>query len=223
MSNPPAGGGSAWTPLASTQRGNLFVRGPSETPQWGPGVVADPARRGDSGSLPLTVNKMRAMNTRSTFSSQRPGRDAAYAVDNSTGTWWEPAEDDRQPSITIDLGPATEFDPVQLFTVDSSRILFAPADVRPPRQPPPPPNPDGRHGASVHDRGVERRQGLHDHSRQDPEHRDEYVEFDELPPTACRFVRLTLTDWPRNAGTPLGSSSSPSSARPSRRPRRRNV
>jgi phage terminase large subunit-like protein len=31
-----------------------------------------------------------------------------------------------------------------------------------------------------------------------------YVEFDELPPAACRFVRLTLTGWPRNAGTPLG-------------------
>ena len=27
-----------------------------------------------------------------------------------------------------------------------------------------------------------------------------YVEFDELPPTTCRFVRLTLTDWPHNAG-----------------------
>jgi phage terminase large subunit-like protein len=31
-----------------------------------------------------------------------------------------------------------------------------------------------------------------------------YVEFDELPPTACRFVRLTLTAWPRHATTPLG-------------------
>jgi len=32
----------------------------------------------------------------------------------------------------------------------------------------------------------------------------QYVEFDELPPTACRSVRLTLTDWPRNAAAPLG-------------------
>ena len=31
-----------------------------------------------------------------------------------------------------------------------------------------------------------------------------YVEFDELPPTACRYVRLTLTGWPRNPGTPFG-------------------
>ena len=63
-------------PVGFDARGNLFVRGPSETPQWGPGVVADPARHGDSGSLPLTINKMRAMNTKSTFSSQRPGHEA---------------------------------------------------------------------------------------------------------------------------------------------------
>jgi phage terminase large subunit-like protein len=31
-----------------------------------------------------------------------------------------------------------------------------------------------------------------------------YLEFDELPPTACRFVRLTLTDWPHTAAAPLG-------------------
>ena len=24
-----------------------------------------------------------------------------------------------------------------------------------------------------------------------------YTEFDEIPPTSCRFVRLTITDWPR--------------------------
>jgi len=31
------------------------------------------------------------MNARSTFSSQRPGHEAACAVDNFTGAWWEPA------------------------------------------------------------------------------------------------------------------------------------
>jgi hypothetical protein len=33
-----------------------------------------------------------------------------------------------------------------------------------------------------------------------------YVEFDEIPPTPCRFVRLTITDWPRSAQQPLGIS-----------------
>jgi len=30
-----------------------------------------------------------------------------------------------------------------------------------------------------------------------------YTEFDEIPPTTCRFIRLTITDWPHR-GTPLG-------------------
>jgi hypothetical protein len=31
-----------------------------------------------------------------------------------------------------------------------------------------------------------------------------YTEFDELPPTVCRYVRLTITDWPHVGVTPLG-------------------
>jgi hypothetical protein len=33
-----------------------------------------------------------------------------------------------------------------------------------------------------------------------------YTEFDEIAPTRCRFVRLTITDWPRSAQQPLGIS-----------------
>jgi len=206
MSNPPGGRRVGMDPVGFDAKGNLFVRGPSETPQWGPGVVADPARHGDSGSLPLTINKMRAMNSKSAFSSQRPGHEAAYAVDNSTGTWWEPAEDDPQPSITIDLGPATEFDPIQRFTVDSSRILFAAGrgSRQPGPAPPPAPNPDGivahQYTIAVSDDG-KTFSTLFDKTRNTV---TKYVEFDQLPPTSCRFVRLTLTGWPRTAGTPLG-------------------
>jgi hypothetical protein len=31
-----------------------------------------------------------------------------------------------------------------------------------------------------------------------------YTEFDELPPTQCRYVRLTITDWPHVGSSPLG-------------------
>jgi len=31
-----------------------------------------------------------------------------------------------------------------------------------------------------------------------------YTEFDELPATVRRFVRLTITDWPHLANAPLG-------------------
>jgi xylan 1,4-beta-xylosidase len=204
LSNPPGGRRIGMDPVDFDAGGNLLVHGPSETPQWGPGVVGDPTRHGDAGSLPLTIGKMRAMNAKSTFSSQRPGRDAAYAVDNSTGTWWEPAEDDRQPSITVDLGPATEFDPIQLFTVDSSRILFAAARVRPGATATRPPTVEG---AVAHRYRIEvSRDGKAFTTLLDKTQNTvtKYVEFDELPPTACRFVRLTLTDWPHNAASPLG-------------------
>ena len=31
-----------------------------------------------------------------------------------------------------------------------------------------------------------------------------FTEFEEIPPTACRFVRLTMTDWPRRGTSTLG-------------------
>jgi xylan 1,4-beta-xylosidase len=205
LSNPPGGRRIGMDPVGFDARGNLFVRGPSETPQWGPGAVADPARRGDSGSLPLTINKMRAMNAKSAFSSQRPGREAAYAIDNSTGTWWEPAEDDPQPSITVDLGPATEYDPLQTFAVDSSRILFSAARAvgRPGAAPAAAPT----GGAVAHRYTIEvSSDGKTFTTVLDKTQNavTKYVEFDELPPTVCRFVRLTMTGWPRSATAPLG-------------------
>jgi hypothetical protein len=200
--NPPGGRRIGMDPVGFDARGHLFVRGPSETPQWGPGAVADPVTRGDSGSVPLTINKMRAMNAKSAFSSERRGHEAAYAVDNSTGTWWEPAEDDPSPSITIDLGPATRFDPVQSFVVDSSRILFAAGRGFGPAQPAPEAG-----GTVAHRYRIEvSSDGKAFRTLVDKtgSTTTKYVEFDELTPTACRFVRLTLTGWPRNPGLPLG-------------------
>jgi hypothetical protein len=31
-----------------------------------------------------------------------------------------------------------------------------------------------------------------------------FIEFEEIPPTKCRFVRLTVTGWPHKVGVPLG-------------------
>jgi len=124
MSNPPGGRRIGMDRVDFDANGNPFTHDVTETPQWAPGVVADPAKDGDSGSIPVTINKLRAMNALSRFSSQQPGRDAAYAIDNSSGTWWEPTPADAQPELTLELSPATRFDRVQLFTIDSARLLF---------------------------------------------------------------------------------------------------
>ncbi len=208
LANPPGGRRIGMDPVGFDEKGNLFVRGPTETPQWAPGVVDDPVRQGDSGSIPLTINKVRAMRAQSTFSSQRPGHEAPYAVDNANGTWWEPAADDTQPSLTLDLGPATEFDPVQRFMIDSCRIEFVagrgrfgfgfggqnetaqPTDTAIAHQYKIEASTDGDTYTNVLDKMDNRV--------------TKYVEFEEIPPTACRFVRLTITDWPQVSNTNLG-------------------
>ncbi len=223
LNNPPGGRRIGMDAVAFDRDGNMSVR-VTDTPQWAPGVVTDPARDGDSGSIPVSINKVRAMNAQTQFSSQQPGHDAAYAVDNSSGTWWEPGPADRQPTLTLDLGPATRFDAVQLFTIDSTRLLFAGG---------------GRFGG----RGSGSRRGApgaepsatatnippvaSSASALPPSNAYQYridistdgsafttvldqsansvvrnTIFDEIPPAKCRFVRLTMINWPR--ATPLG-------------------
>jgi hypothetical protein len=180
----------------------------AETPQWAPGVVANPARDGDSGSIPVTTNKLRAMHQQGGFSSQRPGHDATFAVDGANGGWWEPAENDAQPTMTVDLAAITEFEDPVYFTVDSSRIEFA----------------TGSRGGFGGGRGQAQaaakpagttafrykieasKDGKTYETILDKTNNNvtRYTEFDELRPTACRFVRLTMTDWPRATGSPLG-------------------
>ena len=207
LANPPGGRRIGMDPVGFDEQGNMFVHGPSETPQWAPGVVNDPARQSDSGSIPLTINKIRAMRAQSSFSSERPGHEAAYAIDNSNGTWWEPAPDDKQPSLTLDLGAATEFDLVQQFIIDSCRIEFTtgggrfgfggqrstatqPTGATVAHQYKIDASPDGNTYTTVLDKTNNKV--------------TKYVEFDEIPPTTCRFVRLTLTAWPKVGNSNLG-------------------
>ena len=76
LCNPPGGRRIGMDPIAFDHDGNMSVR-ITDTPQWAPGVVADPAKDGNSGSIPVTINKLRAMGAQSRSSSQQPGRDAA--------------------------------------------------------------------------------------------------------------------------------------------------
>lgn len=213
LDNPPGGRRIGMDPIAFDKDGNMSCR-ITDTPQWAPGVVANPAKDGDSGSIPVSINKVRAMNALSKFTSERPGRFAAYAVDNSSGTWWEPAPEDAQPMLTLELSPATRFDVVQLFTIDSVRLLFTgggrfggrgatpvattnstPATAGAAALPPTKAyqykidvSTDGNSYTTVLDQSTNAivRNTI----------------FEEIPPAKCRFVRLTMLNWPRT--TPLG-------------------
>jgi hypothetical protein len=208
LNNPPGGRRIGMDPIAFDKEGRMSVR-ITDTPQWAPGVVADPAKDGDSGSIPVSINKVRAMNAQSRSSSEQPGRFAAYAVDNSSGTWWEPEPDDAQPTLTLDLGPATRFDVVQLFTIDSVRLMFtggrrggvragvaattntAPASVGPPIE-------AYHYRIEVSTDGSNYTMALDQGANTVARN----TIFEEIPPIQCRFVRLTLLNWPR--ATPLG-------------------
>ena len=205
LPNPPGGRRVGMDPVGFDAQGNMYVRAVTETPQWAPGVVANPVRDGDSGSIPVTVNKLRAMHQLGSFSSERPGHEAAYAVDGSNGTWWEPADDDPHPTLTVDLSANTEFEDPIYFDVDSSRIEFSTGErgLFGPRA-----------GATAPYTGSPAFQYKIEASRDGQAWETildktrntvtRYTEFDELQPAVCRFVRLTITDWPHLPGMPLG-------------------
>ena len=220
LANPPGGRRIGMDPVGFDENGNLFVSGPNDTPQWAPGIVADPARNGDSGSKVLSMNKFRAINSRSRVSSQRPGHDAAYAADDLNGTYWMPMADDAEPSLTIELAAATSFDPLEQFIIDSCRIeflaggelagLFATGRDGSPTSSSAPleaaTSEAGKH-ATAHQYRVEvSTDGKNFTTVLDKTNNNvsRYTEFDEIPPTECNFVRLTITAWPHNDDVPLG-------------------
>jgi hypothetical protein len=167
-------------PVGFDAAGNMVIDGPSETPQWAPGVNARPWVGNASGSVAVSSDK--ALSA----SSARAGREAPLAVDDNIRTVWEPAAADPAPRLDLDLGVESRG---QQFIIDSVRLLFAL-----------PEGPSSKGGA-LRSRGyrievsedgatfttvVDKSANAYDNA----------VEFDVLKPVRCRYVRLTLTGWP---------------------------
>jgi xylan 1,4-beta-xylosidase len=206
LSNPPGGRRIGMDRVIFDKNGNMSVT-VTDVPQWAPGVISDPLK-GNSGSIPVAINKVNAMNALSRFSSQQPGRDAAYAVDNSSGTWWEPAPTDTLPTLTIELSPATRFDVVQLFAIDGVRLMFNGGRRgfgRPPSTTAAPTIPAGIPSTDAYQYKIEVSMDGKTYATaldQTKNILSRNTIFEEIPPVKCRFVRLTMTNWPRT--TPLG-------------------
>src|SRR5665811_1374649 len=60
LSNPPGGRRIGMDLVIFDKDGNMKVT-VTDSPQWAPGVISDPSE-GNSGSIPLTINKINAMN-----------------------------------------------------------------------------------------------------------------------------------------------------------------
>lgn len=208
LSSPPGSRRIGMDRVFVDEKGMLSAK-VTDTPQWGPLVVKD-GRNGDSGSIPVSINKIHDNNAASNFSSEIEGKYAAYATDDYTGTWWEPEEGDKEPFLLIDLAAATDFDSIDLFTIDGARILFGSARKRNP----------GRFNNWGMFSGVRRRPEFIPQvfkykievstdgenytmaldRTNNTKSRDTI--FEEIPPINCRFVKFTITDWPKNK--PLG-------------------
>lgn len=82
--------------------GELFVHGATSLPQWLPGKSSAHEKSSDTGWLPINGE------VRTIGSTTAPNLQARFAVDNDMRTWWQPAEDDSQPTLTSSfLAPAT--------------------------------------------------------------------------------------------------------------------
>ncbi len=171
-------------PVGFDEYGNMFINGPSEMPQWAPGVKANPWENNGSGSISLTEDKSYVV------SSEAPGRNAPYAFDNNLRTWWEPAENDAEPWLILDLGVVTEVDPLQDFIIDSDRILFS---IPPERWTETNVIRTRKYKIEVSSDGEVFRTVVDKTGNNE----DNVVEFDDFAPVQCRYVKLTITGWPK--------------------------
>lgn len=96
-------------PVGFDEHGEIYVAGPTETPQFAPGMSQHPARANDVGWKCLSSNAL------ARASSQMPGHEPQYAVDDEIRTWWEAA--DAAPQwLMVDLGYA--------YTLYAFRTMF---------------------------------------------------------------------------------------------------
>ncbi len=86
--------------LAINRDGELYApHGVTETPQFAPGVAADPVQCNSPGLYPLTCRQRGNVHATSSV----PGHEPFYALDESMLTFWQPHEADRRPVLTVDL------------------------------------------------------------------------------------------------------------------------
>ncbi len=86
-------------PVYINDEGDLVCPEVTENPRFAPGVVADPIKDGDTGLICVTGRR------RCTATSSAPGRDPIYATDEDLMSWWQPADGDENPSLTVRMAP----------------------------------------------------------------------------------------------------------------------
>lgn len=103
--------------IAVNGDGELYCPRITDTPQYGPGEVADHEKDGHVGLFPLTFGQR--ANHR--CSSHTEGRDSLYALDENLTTWWQPEHDDPEKTLTVQLSAP--------YVLEASRIIWRSAGL----------------------------------------------------------------------------------------------
>lgn len=157
------------------ENGELYCpHGVTETPQFIPGYVEHPEICNSPEYLPLNVRY------RPTVSSSTPGRGPLYATDGSSITYWEPEENDENPTITCNLKVPYYVGAVRLFWHEKGLCYR-----------------DGIVPGPIHyvlegccdDTWIP----LFDNKEETVDYNIDYRTF---TPVSCEQVRLKLIDWP---------------------------
>lgn len=86
--------------LAINEDGEIYApHGVTDTPQFAPGYMPDPVKENSAGLYPLTC-RQRGMVRASSFVY---GHEPFYALDESMQTFWEAKEDDKAPTLEVEL------------------------------------------------------------------------------------------------------------------------
>ncbi len=100
--------------VAVDENGELYCPfGVTDTPQYIPGYVREPLKNGNSPELYNLTGGMRPIT-----SSTAPGRDAIYATDENNLSFWQPSDDDKAPTVEVDLMGEYYVGSVRLFWRD---------------------------------------------------------------------------------------------------------
>ena len=84
-------------PAGFDAEGNLYATTGIDVPQWNPGVMQRPELGNATELVPLTIFKP------SKASSYKDGNRPLYAIDEALHTWWQPAADDAEPTLSVAL------------------------------------------------------------------------------------------------------------------------
>lgn len=80
------------------ENGDFLPVNVTEIPQWAPGVKDDPHVDNNAGLVPVTGHRF------CSASSNAPGRDPIYAIEDSMLSWWQPADEDEMGTLTVHIG-----------------------------------------------------------------------------------------------------------------------